>query len=426
MNKEKYINFCIHKKMNKLFLLLFALFVSCKSPSQNGKTDNSDIIELKQAYTEKNEKKFLENFPSDFTTFKNTFGWDDVKDSEEPLYKDANNYIDYWFSLIKKTENKNYELQIISICKNGKWEADAVNYFQKNVINYIKNNKKYYLIDSLLKEDAKSVLTFLFDSPHPKENSSFISNLNAEKQAIAKSIFSENISTETKRSSLVTYENNKNYFIKTFDVNKDGIQDKIVSSKAYQGEDLFVFLGNKVGSYMLNLETKNFSEDGGNIIENIYPLKNERGFMLKTYFPDRGYYEKEYYLIPKNNTWFLRNIIYKTMSDNSENAVKYICDVPQNLDITKSGWSEKINLIPDENERSKKCKVEENSNTNYSIRDSDGYTNLRKEKNTTSEVLQKVKSGEQVDVLDQKGNWWLIQIKDGKKGYVHKSRVKSN
>jgi len=62
--------------------------------------------------------------------------------------------------------------------------------------------------------------------------------------------------------------------------------------------------------------------------------------------------------------------------------------------------------------------------TEYFIHDSDGYTNLRKDKNTSSEVLEKITSGEQVDVLDQSGDWWLIKTKNGKQGYVHKSRIK--
>lgn len=82
-------------------------------------------------------------------------------------------------------------------------------------------------------------------------------------------------------------------------------------------------------------------------------------------------------------------------------------------------------------------KLKQNSNTYellrydnqekiYSIiHDPDGYTNLRKDKTTTSEVLQKIKSGEYVEVLDSVGDWYLIKTKEGKKGYVHKSRIKS-
>lgn len=57
------------------------------------------------------------------------------------------------------------------------------------------------------------------------------------------------------------------------------------------------------------------------------------------------------------------------------------------------------------------------------IQDADGYTNLRKEKNSNSEILQKINSGQKVEVLDNTGNWWLVQSKEGKKGYVHKSKV---
>lgn len=59
------------------------------------------------------------------------------------------------------------------------------------------------------------------------------------------------------------------------------------------------------------------------------------------------------------------------------------------------------------------------------IADPDGYTNLRKDKNTSSEVLQKVKSGEHIEVLDNTGDWFFVKTKEGKEGYIHKSRIKS-
>lgn len=62
----------------------------------------------------------------------------------------------------------------------------------------------------------------------------------------------------------------------------------------------------------------------------------------------------------------------------------------------------------------------------YTIQDPDGFTNLRKEKNAKSEVLQKIKTGVQIEVLDKTGDWFLVKTKEGKTGYVHKSRIKSN
>jgi hypothetical protein len=235
-----------------------------------------------------------------------------------------------------------------------------------------------------------------------------------------------NISSDKRRGSIQTYENNRDYFIKTFDVNKDGLMDKVVSSVAYKGEDLFVFFGNKSGAYDLSLETTNFSEDGGNIIKSVSEIPNNKGLKIITSFPDRGYYEKEFTIIPENNTWILKNIVYKTMSDVSESPVKYICEVSQNLDMTKSGWSEKLNPIPEEAERNKKCRIESAAGheiKRYKIQDQDGFANLRKEQNTTSQILQKINSGENIEILNRSGDWLFIRTAAGNQGYVHKSRV---
>lgn len=61
----------------------------------------------------------------------------------------------------------------------------------------------------------------------------------------------------------------------------------------------------------------------------------------------------------------------------------------------------------------------------YYIQDPDGFTNLRKDKNSTSDIIQKIKSGEKIDVLDDSGNWWFIQTKSGNKGYVYKNKIKA-
>lgn len=66
----------------------------------------------------------------------------------------------------------------------------------------------------------------------------------------------------------------------------------------------------------------------------------------------------------------------------------------------------------------------ESENVIYTIHDPDGYTNLRKDKSTSSEILQKVKSGEYIEVLDNTGDWFLVKTKEGKEGYIHKSRIK--
>ena len=69
-----------------------------------------------------------------------------------------------------------------------------------------------------------------------------------------------------------------------------------------------------------------------------------------------------------------------------------------------------------------------NSNENpltYKIKDPDGYTNLRKEKNATSIILEKVKTGSKIKVLDKTDNWWLVITKAGNKGYIFKTKIVS-
>lgn len=61
----------------------------------------------------------------------------------------------------------------------------------------------------------------------------------------------------------------------------------------------------------------------------------------------------------------------------------------------------------------------------FKISDQDGFTNLRKEKNSSSEILQKINNNTEVEVLDDSGNWWLIKTSFGNKGYVYKTKIKA-
>lgn len=57
------------------------------------------------------------------------------------------------------------------------------------------------------------------------------------------------------------------------------------------------------------------------------------------------------------------------------------------------------------------------------IQDPDGYSNLRESANSSSKIIQKVKSGSEIDILNKDGDWWKISTEDGTVGYVHKSRI---
>ncbi|MGM5630049.1 SH3 domain-containing protein [Apibacter raozihei] len=59
----------------------------------------------------------------------------------------------------------------------------------------------------------------------------------------------------------------------------------------------------------------------------------------------------------------------------------------------------------------------------YVISDPEGYANLRENNNANSQIIQQIKSGEKVEVLDNEGNWWLIKTQEGNQGYVYYNRV---
>ena len=128
------------------------------------------------------------------------------------------------------------------------------------------------------------------------------------------------------------YINDNKYFIKSFDINKDGFLDKIVSSKPYEGKNLFVFFGDRKSEYKIVLETVNFSEDGGNQISDIIQTKD--GFVIKTKFPDRGDSQSSYYLTHLNNSFYLKKIKDEFYSWQDQNSK--ICVQNFNFDMKNS------------------------------------------------------------------------------------------
>lgn len=156
---------------------------------------------------------------------------------------------------------------------------------------------------------------------------------NCQKKPILKNDRVE--ANNTKKVQIINlnqYTNNANYFIKTFDVNKDGIRDKIVSHNRYLGDELLLFLGNKDGNYNWALKSTNFSEDGGNQISDIKETKE--GFEIITQFPDRGYLQNTYWVSGINNKFILKKI--QSESESWQSGYTEKCSQNINVDLKKS------------------------------------------------------------------------------------------
>lgn len=177
-------------------------------------------------------------------------------------------------------------------------------------------------------------------------------------------------------------------------------------------------------------------------IENLFFLINNETFFDLQYYIDSSWLE---YFIEKYNidTSKLNQLMKVAIEKEDYDAVKILIDnnyIVSEQDIKKgitTGNNSKENIeenkldgyesyiVANSKIDSILKLIKKHFNDNR-ISDPDGYTNLRKEKNTTSEVLQKINSGEHIEVLDNSSDWFLIKTEEGKQGYVHKSRIKSD
>ena len=315
--------------------------------------------ELQKGFETKNEQLFLNSFPDNFNQLVYFFG---EKDSEEmPVVEQyAVDYINYWFDLIKKESNKEFESRLIPICEDGSWHEGNIEHFREKAITHVLQTRHYGLINNLDDANARSVLGFLLDEPEPALNEAFFAILNPQKREIAYSIFEIDFNWSLDggakgSTELSYYLNDAAYFTRDIDINLDGILDKIVCSEPYEGEELILFVKTK-DAYERVLKTPNFSQDGGSQVVDI--LQTEEGFVVKTAFPDGGMFLTDSYIAYENNSWWVKNVVYTSKSDNSEDAFLYVCELPHNVELRSLNYFSLIKEFPDESERDKVCRKE--------------------------------------------------------------------
>ncbi|WP_268223555.1 hypothetical protein [Sinomicrobium oceani] len=114
--------------------------------------------------------KYVYAFPSTFQSFQDYFGFDD-EEGAMPLYKEANTYIDNLFLASKICCKHEVFDKVINIARQGKWDADAVNYLKHKIHKIIEDNPGDFL-EILSKEEQQEQIGFwffYFDSPHPQK-----------------------------------------------------------------------------------------------------------------------------------------------------------------------------------------------------------------------------------------------------------------
>lgn len=425
--------------MNKFItLIVLFFFISCTSKSQN---NDGTIIGLKEALVKNDEKLFLENFPKNYNQFVSYFRWNDSMNVPYPLYKESTKYIDKFFAIISKDKTEESLRLMIDIGLNGKYQADAVSYFKMNIEKLFVKNPN--LICKLLKnrnsKEIDSFWYFYLDSPQPLTSvpdnfknlnnncKEVYSSLEKEIKIIQKENLVSEITTENKTNKLKSLDDfiPKGYMILdslSGYLNNDKFLDKIIilaDNQEFEKNEsrlFMILLNNKNEGYSLKMKNPNVIPclkcAGGNVGEDSYNNLNFNNNILsfnQLKISDPKLVEIKYEFSNQDSNFRLNNIIVtnSNLTGGSEFKVKIVAT--DKIPIKDFNYNNYIKYY----------------NYYVKINDPDGYTNLRKDNNSKSTILEKIKNEENIKVLDNSSDWWLVESKSGKKGYVYKSKIKS-
>lgn len=112
----------------------------------------------------KYQREFFDAFPSNFQLLNDIYGWNNLTNKPAPLYDVSLDHINFFFKL-RSINQDSLTKKIITISINGKGDADAVSYFQNNLITRVLTQKAAFtkILKRFTKKDIISVWCFYFD-----------------------------------------------------------------------------------------------------------------------------------------------------------------------------------------------------------------------------------------------------------------------
>lgn len=206
-----------------------------------------------------------------------------------------------------------------------------------------------------------------------------------------------------------------------FDVNADGIKDKIITHKndkqnVYQGDDLFIYLRTSDNKYKLSLETTNFTDEAAWFLSDITPRSDYSGFILTTYFADRGHSEQSFYFGLQNDKWLMTKYV---SAGTLITGVSYYCIENHSSDISDFSYGESSGYY--EAEFEKKCPPLASS---YKVTANKAEI-LDQDFNPKKPTNYYVK-GDVIEAAAQNEDWIKVSYKqDSKYGWVDKRDLKA-
>lgn len=93
------------------------------------------------------------------------------------------------------------------------------------------------------------------------------------------------------------------FLIRSYDINADSINDLLVSrindtDNLFQGDELFVLIGNKRGKYTVSLKASNQTDETGWFLDDIQPRSNRAGFIVNVVYSPKGHSNRTFYYEP--------------------------------------------------------------------------------------------------------------------------------
>ncbi|MDQ1097229.1 MULTISPECIES: hypothetical protein [Chryseobacterium] len=185
--------------------------------------------------------------------------------------------------------------------------ADDSNYYMSEISGRLKEKAVYTNLKTIRFPKEK----FIFNKKDHKNNWIVIEYREGNQPLVFSLVdYYNRLDGNKKKSSHLSaidaYMKNDQLSMTTMDINGDGKEDKIFSNKPGTGDGLFVFL-NQDGGYTLELQSTNFSQDGGNQVSGI--KKEGNGFSVTTDFP-KGI-DRYTYFIRYNKNFVIDKVVHE-------------------------------------------------------------------------------------------------------------------
>lgn len=156
------------KKLTFVFLTGIFVFINtqCQSQATKSKTLETLVVKYNKDKAVQTRQKFFDAFPNTFKEFQSIYGYDDVKGAS-PIYDESMQHINLFFKTSNDVDSIRFATKLVSICSEGKWEADAENYLQEGLREYFFLHSRL-MVSILSKSKTNSIdhfWSFFVDGP---------------------------------------------------------------------------------------------------------------------------------------------------------------------------------------------------------------------------------------------------------------------